>query len=151
MDRASNSRMGGKEISKGRGSGRGRGNPPTQITVMVNPGKPKGKEVDCGFNVTPPKYFKNGAIWLNVGQDYDIKFKIAGANGVNDWGGTPFGVQPGTACPAATQGPTPPFGQGPGGGPGDMTMEVRSPAQSLNSYRLNFNDGYFCDPIIVVG
>jgi hypothetical protein len=152
MDEQATIESKGQEMSRGKGGGGAGGNPPTQITVTVNPGNPNGKEVCCGFGVAPPQYFKDGAIWLDAGQDYDIKFRIAAANGVNGWATAPFGNQSGLGCPAATQGPTPPFAQGPaGGGPADMTVEVRSPARSLNSYRLNFNNGYYCDPIIVVG
>jgi hypothetical protein len=32
-----------------------------------------------------------------------------------------------------------------------MTVNVRNGSRSVNSYRLNFNDGYFCDPISIIG
>jgi hypothetical protein len=139
---------GEKDMSRGKGAG---GTPPSRITVTVIPGNPNGKEVRCQLQVAPPQYLQDGAIWLEAGEDYDINFNVAGANGVNSWAGAPFGNQSGLNCPSATQGPSGPFSLGPAGGPAAMTVQVRSPTRSLNSYRLNFNDDYYCDPIIVVG
>jgi len=129
---------------------------PTQITVTVTPGNPNSNnEVACRLHVAPPRYLVDDAIWLDPGQDYDIRFNLTAANGVNDWHAAPFGNQAGTACPDASAGPNGPFGRGPAGGGGGvppfMTVNVRNGSRSVNSYRLNFNDGYFCDPIIIIG
>ena len=139
----------GQEMSRERGEGAGA--PPTQITVTVTPGNPNGKEVGCQLHVAPPKYWQDDVIWLDAGEDYNINFNVAAANGINNWADAPFGNQSGLKCPSATQGPSGPFSQGPAGGPAAMTVQVRSPSRSLTSYRLNFNDEYYCDPIIVVG
>jgi hypothetical protein len=122
----------------------------TPIHVTVMPQLPNGKEVPCGIR-GPAKYVQDDTIWLDAGQDYDITFELAGANGVNGWHSTtPFGNQQGIGCPGASQGASGPFGHSPPAG-GQLSVSVRQPSRSLNSYRLNFNDDFYCDPIIVVG
>lgn len=125
----------------------------TNITVTVNPGNPQGnKEVSCNLVVAPPKYLvAPDIIWLDPGVDYDITFHLAPANGVTNWHSTPFGNQAGSGCPATGAGACPPFTQNAGGGPNSMSIHVTGGGRSVNSYRLDFNNGYFCDPIIVVG
>jgi hypothetical protein len=135
-------------------SGRGKmSNTSKEIHVTVTPGTPNGKTVPVATVGTQPYVQSNGDITgLQAGQAYDIKFTLAGANGVNSWNtGNPFENQAGSACPTNGQGATPPFGVDPGGTSTLMTIHMDGQSSSgTTTYRLNFNDSYNCDPIIVV-
>lgn len=122
---------------------------PKPITVTVKPQLPKGKNVPCQLSGGG---VENNTIWLDADQDYDITFVLTGANGVNGWHGTlPFGNDSSGDCPPAGQGPCGRFSLKSGAAPGSIKISVASGGRFATNYRLNFNDDYTCDPIIVVG
>lgn len=123
----------------------------TQINVTVTPGNPNGNAVPCQLHVAPPQYLVDGAIWLDPAQDYNIMFNIVAGNPRTwDVAGQPFCNMKGQ-CPAAAGGTQNGFNVT-AKGPNAITVYV--PAQgsrAVQHYRMNFDNGYSCDPIIVVG
>ena len=126
---------------------------PTNIIVTVTPGNPNpNKDVPCNLHVAPPQYLVDDAIWLDPTQDYNITFNLPGG-GQRTWdttGGSPFCNQKGQ-CPSMTAGTQNGFSVT-GKGPYAMTVYVPSQGgRGVQHYRMNFDNGYTCDPIIVVG
>lgn len=120
-----------------------------QTVVVVTPGLPNGKEVPVQLSGS----CANGdQVTLQPNQDYDITFQLTGANGVKSWNSNnPFGNQTGGSCPQPTQGANPPFSVGSGGSPTSITVHMTGQASGYTThFRLNFNDSFTSDPIIVV-
>jgi hypothetical protein len=130
------------------------GNPivPTPITVTLTPGNPQpNKEVPCQLHVAPPGYLVDDAIWLSPTEEYNIMFNLPGG-GPRTWdvGGNPFCNMKGK-CPTAANGTTDGF-QVTAKGPNAITVNVpRQDPKAVQHYRMNFDNGYTCDPIIIVG
>ena len=124
----------------------------TQITVTLTPGNPKpDKDVPCKLVVAPPKYLVDDAIWLSPTEEYNITFNLPGG-GPRTWdvAGNPFCNMKGQ-CPTASNGTQNGFGVT---SKGANSITVHVPAQgskAVQHYRMNFDSGYSCDPIIVVG
>ena len=124
----------------------------TNITVTVTPGTPNpNKEVPCQLHVAPPQYLIDDAIWLDPTQDYSLTFNLPGG-GPRTWdvAGQPFCNMKGQ-CPGQN-GTTQNGFNVTNKGPNAITVYV--PAQggkAVQHYRMNFDNGYSCDPIIVVG
>jgi hypothetical protein len=142
-------------MKSGKNSGRGKmSNNSTEIHVTVTPELPNGKTVAIAAVGTQPYVQSNGDITgLEAGESYDIKFTLAGANGVNSWNtGNPFNNQAGSSCPLPEQGATAPFGvkSGTSSSLATIHLDGQSSSSGTTTYRLNFNDSYNCDPIIVV-
>jgi hypothetical protein len=122
---------------------------PTPTHVVVAPQLPNGKDVPVQFSGP----CANGEqITLQHDQDYDITFQLTGAHGVNSWNGmNPFGNLAGGSCPTTGQGASPPFSVKPGSSATSFTVHMDAqPIGYSTHFRLNFNDGYSRDPIIVV-
>lgn len=125
---------------------------PQSIEVRVRPKAPNGNNVDCQL-VGGGEMHKN-VLFLDYDQDYDIRFTLEPANGVNNWNATPFANREG-ACPPDGQGPTAPCSLMPGGTATAMTVHIDAipsqPGQRVEKYRLNFNGALTHDPIIIIG
>lgn len=121
----------------------------TATHVAVAPQLPNGKDVPVQFSGP----CANGEqITLQADQDYDITFQLTGAHGVNSWNPTnPFGNDSGGSCPGTTQGANPPFSMSRGSGSNSFTVHMSAQSRGYSThFRLNFNDGFTRDPIIVV-
>jgi hypothetical protein len=131
----------------------------TQINVTVTPGNPKAnKDVPCQLQVAPPQYLVDDAIWLDPGQAYDITFNLVGGV-ARTWSQQGSGENPPFCntkgqCPDTSVGAQYGFTVTPGG-PNKITVNVPSQGQSgtraVQHYRMNFDNGYTCDPIIIIG
>jgi hypothetical protein len=124
----------------------------TNITVTVTPSNPNAnKEVKCQLQVAPPQYLVDGAIWIDATKDYNITFNLPGG-GPRTWnvGGQPFSNMKGQ-CPGQN-GTTQNGFNVTSKGPTAITVYIPAQGgQAVQYYRMNFEDDYWCDPIIVVG
>ena len=121
----------------------------TPIAVTVTPIAQHGNNVD--WNIAgPPAYVTDNAIFLPAGVgEFDITFTLPTATALT-WRASPFANGAGR-CPV------------PGGGPSGqfsvtnvtaktMTVHSTDPGRrGVAHYRLNFNGGATCDPIIING
>lgn len=124
----------------------------TNITVTVTPGNPKpDKEVPCKLVVAPPKYLVDDAIWLSPTEEYNIMFNLPGG-GPRTWdvAGNPFCNMKGQ-CPTAANGTQDGFNVTAKGANSITVNVTRQDPKAVQHYRMNFDSGYSCDPIIVVG
>ena len=120
------------------------------LDIAVRPKGPAvNKHVPCRVGTKP----KN-VIFLDYDQAYDLTFELVAAHGVTAWGNPPFENQEGV-CPPPGQGPTDPCSLKAGGTTTRITIHVSAipaqPGERAEKYRLNFNDGLTCDPIIIIG
>jgi hypothetical protein len=113
------------------------------IPVTVNPGAPNGNEVPCKIT-GPSEYVANDAIFLPPGFDYEIEFTLAGND--FDWADDPFWCQEGQ-CPTEPTGGKIKF-KNKAGNKITATASATND-KALSFYRLNFNDDFRCDPIII--
>jgi hypothetical protein len=121
----------------------------TGISVTVTPQTTNGSDVQCDLSGTS---VTDDAIFLDVKEAYDITFNL-----VTGPGGTyvfdankPFCNQA-KHCPPALPGGSDhaPFSVTANNG-NAITVHVDPvPSRAVAHYRLNFNGGYSCDPIII--
>lgn len=120
------------------------------VTVKVaQSGPPAGKNVSC--DLRGPGVVDN-ALFLDRDEDYDITFELD-AGGPLTWGPNPFGNAKGQ-CPPDNPacGPRPPISvHGKRSTPTSITIHMdRQSDRTVEHFRMNFNGGLTCDPIIVV-
>ena len=130
------------------------------IIVTVTPGNPRpDKEVPCQLVIAPPQYGVDNALWLDdPTQAYKVTFNLVGGV-ARPWsqhgaGGNPPFCNTTGQCPNAAAGPQNGFIVTPGG-PNTITVDIPPQGaagyKAVQHYRMNFDGGYTCDPIIVVG
>jgi hypothetical protein len=120
----------------------------TTVTVTVTPQSTNGTDVVCNFSggaVT------DDAIFLDLNQPYDLTFNLAnGPGGSYAFAtNTPFCNQA-NRCPGPNAPIKKPFSLSGSPSANSITVHVDPvPSRAVTHYRLNFNGGYSCDPIIV--
>ena len=127
------------------------------IIVTVNPGTPKAdKEVPCQLQIAPPQYGVNGTIWIDPTEEYNIVFNLP-AGGPRTWDMAPdsnvFCNRKGQ-CPATSDGTNDGFNvtaRGPNAIAVNVPPQGQADTKAIQHYRMNFDSGYSCDQIIVVG
>jgi hypothetical protein len=133
-------------MTKGNG---GNGDDARGVTVTVTPQVTNGTDVECNFDGTP---VTDDAIFLDLNQAYDITFNLADGPGgsYSFHPSKPFCNQA-KHCPPELPGGSAhtPYSVTSNGG-NTITIHVdRVPARAVAHYRLNFNGGCSCDPIII--
>jgi hypothetical protein len=113
------------------------------IPITVIPGTPNGNEVPCEIQ-GPKEYVANNAIFLSPDVEYAIEFTLAGND--FEWGESPFWCQEGM-CPTGPTNGRITFKDK--GGRKVTATAGASSGKALSFYRLNFQDPYRCDPIII--
>ncbi len=124
----------------------------TRIDITVTPTGGAGPNVECDIT-GPPDYVTDHAIFLPLDSgDFEIYFTLDSKS--LSWNTNAFGAHVGK-CP---KGPTPPPNQPQGqftpDAPNGSVLRVQATGQSKRSvafYKLNFNGGNSCDPIIING
>ena len=122
----------------------------TRIDITVTPTGGAGPNVECDIT-GPPDYVTDHAIFLPLDSgDFEIYFTLDSKS--LSWNTNAFGAHVGK-CP---KGPTPPPNQPQGqftpDAPNGSVLRVQATGQSKRSvafYKLNFNGGNSCDPIIM--
>jgi hypothetical protein len=120
----------------------------TNVTVTVTPQATNGTEVVCNFSGSA---VTDDAIFLNKNEPYDLTFNL-----VNGPGGsyafstsTPFCNQS-NHCPAPNAPIKSPYSLNQNPTANSISVHVDPvPSRAVTHYRLNFNGGYSCDPIII--
>ena len=124
----------------------------TRIDITVTPTGGAGPNVECDIT-GPPDSVTDHAIFLPLDSgDFEIYFTLDSKS--LSWNTNAFGAHVGK-CP---KGPTPPPNQPQGqftpDAPNGSVLRVQATGQSKRSvafYKLNFNGGNSCDPIIING
>lgn len=124
----------------------------TTIDVTITPTGKNGNDVDCDITGTSPYVLDNAIVLPTDAGDFAINFNLVpGPGGTYSWDSAgPFGNDTGK-CP---KGKGSAKGQFTFGGVNGNTMTVNASQQSQPSvvhYRLNFQGGSSCDPIIING
>jgi hypothetical protein len=129
---------------------------PIPITVNVTPVERDGNVVMCDITEVPPTggYVIGGVIFLpdGPGDSFQINFDLQPGNGVVGWDTqNPFWSRNG-GCPRG-KGNSPQLN--PGAPVGNRltvnAARLPGPGKNVEHYRLNFNGGRYCDPIIING
>ena len=126
----------------------------TRIDITVTPTGGAGPNVECDIT-GPADYVTDHAIFLPLNSgDFEIYFTLDPGPQSLSWNANPFAAHVGK-CP---KGPTPPPNQPQGqftpDAPNGSVLRVQATGQSKRSvafYKLNFNGGNSCDPIIING
>jgi hypothetical protein len=117
------------------------------VKITIKPSTPIGgpKEIECDVS-GPADYVADNAIFLPSNTEgYEIEFKLVS----NDysWDDDPFWCKQGKCPTGPTSGKIKYTGKN-----GSDTITVSSEGtngKALSHYRMNFKDGYYCDPIII--
>lgn len=124
--------------------------PSTPVNVTVTPIGVTGHEVDCELD-GPAEYMIDNALCLPNTADYEITFQLVPAHGVTAFASRrPFCNQR-NRCPPPTGGnAAPPYRLIDNNGAA-ITVHLEPVRKGLSHFRLKFNDGLSCDPIIING
>jgi len=130
-------------------NGRNGGDAARGVTVTVTPQVTNGTDVECDFAGTD---VTDDAIFLDLDQAYDITFKLVGGPGgtYSFHSSKPFCNQA-KHCPPELPGGSAhaPYSVTPNGNDEIIVHVDRVPARAVAHYRLNFDGGCSCDPIII--
>lgn len=122
---------------------------PTGVVVTVRPtGAASGGEQAC--DIDSPGNALNNAIFLDKATAYDVTFQLQGNPGFGFDTNNPFSNQnsrcPRNAgpvrAPCALKNPPAPTAN-------SFTITVSPTAKGVTYYRLNFDNGTSCDPVII--
>lgn len=118
-------------------------------TITVTPQATNGLDVECDFSGSP---VTDDAIFLALDQAYDITFNLtAGPGGAYTFDGNKPFCNQAKNCPPKLPGGSAhgPYSVASKSG-NSITVHVDPvKARAVAHYRLNFNGGYSCDPIII--
>lgn len=126
--------------------------PSTPINVMVRPIGVTGNEVDCELD-GPAEYMVDNALCLPNTGDYEITFQLNPAHGVSAFAAQrPFCNQRNRCPPPAGGNAVPPYQLiNNNAAAKTITVHLEPVRRGVSHFRLKFNDGLSCDPIIING
>lgn len=128
----------------------------TAFTVTVTPKVTTGFDVECDLSDAPVGLLTDNALFLDLETPYDITFKLVSGPGGNYsfYQSKPFCNQA-KRCPPQLPGgsahaPCSVTDDGGSNGGASITVHIdRIQSRTVTNYRLNFDGGFSCDPIII--
>jgi len=125
--------------------------PPTVVNVQVTPRDLNGQNVVCRIAGIRP-HVRGGVIFLNPGDDYELRFNLNPAHGLT-WANPPFASRQ-DECPNPGQN-DPEFPYSGKSGANTFIVDAAPRGQTVVHYMLNFDNAgggqSHCDPIIING